>query len=251
MTAFTGFPAGKNPFVPVPEAFFTQLLPEIEDSAELKVTLHIFWLLAKKQGNPRCVSDRELQVDQILLRSLKRRGDPRPAEERLHQGLEQAVVRGTLLRIYLKHVSIGRAEPESVGWYFFNTARSRKVVAELEGGEMVPVRLLTADEERGVASKPGVLEGERAIAGGVYAESNGYEQSRSVQVEVERPNIFVLYEQNIGLLSPLIADDLRDAADQYPAEWIEDAFRAAIQRNKRNWSYISAILRRWETEGRQ
>src|SRR5207249_4477271 len=107
MTLFTGFPSGKNPYVPVPEVFFTVLLPEIEDSAELKVTLHLFWLVAQKKGEPRCVSDRELLADHALLRSLKRRGDPRPSEERLRQGLEQAVVRGTLLHVHLRLVSEG------------------------------------------------------------------------------------------------------------------------------------------------
>ena len=105
MTGFTGFPSGKNPYVPVPEVFFTVLLPEIEDMAELKVTLHLFWLLAQKQGNPRCVSDRELRADAALLHGLKRQGDPRPPEERLRLGLEQAVARGTLLRIHLKLLS--------------------------------------------------------------------------------------------------------------------------------------------------
>lgn len=245
MTVFAGFPTGKNPYVPVPEVFFTHVLPEIEDSAELKVTLHLFWLLAQKRGNPRCVSERELQNDQVLLTSLKRRGDPRPAEERLRQGLEQAVARGTLLRIYLKLFSEGKDEAEVLGWYFFNTNRSRKVVAELQGGEMIPVRLLTT-EERTFEQKT-----EPAIAAGEYPTSREYDFSRSIQVQVERPNIFVLYEQNIGLLSPLIAEELRDAADQYPAEWIEDAFREAVQQNKRKWSYIRAILRRWGTEGRQ
>jgi DNA replication protein len=46
MTLFVGFPSGKNPYVPVPDVFFTVLLPEIQDTAELKVTLHLFWLLA-------------------------------------------------------------------------------------------------------------------------------------------------------------------------------------------------------------
>jgi DNA replication protein len=92
MTTFAGFPTGKNPYVPVPEVFFTHILPQIQDSAELKVTLHLFWLLAKKQNQPRCISDRELQQDQLLLRSLRRAGDPRPAQERVLQGLEQAVV---------------------------------------------------------------------------------------------------------------------------------------------------------------
>ncbi|QLQ07827.1 MAG: DnaD domain protein [Anaerolineae bacterium] len=65
-----------------------------------------------------------------------------------------------------------------------------------------------------------------------------------------RPNIFVLYEQNIGLLQPIIADELRDAELRYPADWIEDAFRIAVEQNKRAWRYIRAILERWATEGR-
>src|SRR5260370_36204050 len=97
MTLFAGFPSGKNPYVPVPDVFFTELLPEIEDTAELKVTLHLFWLLAQKQGDPRCVNERELVADRVLLQSLKRKGDPRPVEERLRQGLEQAVCHRTIL----------------------------------------------------------------------------------------------------------------------------------------------------------
>lgn len=241
MTAFTGFPSGKNPYVPVPEIFFTVLLPEIEDTAELKVTLHLFWLLAQKQGNPRCISDRELMGDRVLLRGLKRQGDPRPVEERLRQGLELAVVRGTLLRIHLKLLSEVSGEEEVIGWYFFNTARSRKVVKELQGTEMVPVSLL--EREAPVAQAVGVGASNHTAPG------RSREQAR-VQVQVERPNIFFLYEQNIGLLTPMIASQLEDAADRYPADWVEAAFSEAVQRNKRNWKYISAILRRWETEGR-
>jgi DNA replication protein len=245
MTLFAGFPAGKNPYVPVPEVFFTVLLPEIEDMAELKVTLHLFWLLAQKKGEPRCVSDRELVGDAVLLRSLKRKGDPRPVEERLQRGLEQAIARGTILRIHLKLLNEVSDEEEQVGWYFFNTARSRKVVQELQGGEVLPGSLLQ------VESEPVAQE---ANATRAAVRSTGYtrfEAPAHVQVQIERPNIFILYEQNIGLLSPLIADELKDAADQYPAEWIEAAFREAVLHNKRKWSYIRAILRRWETEGRQ
>jgi DnaD/phage-associated family protein len=65
-----------------------------------------------------------------------------------------------------------------------------------------------------------------------------------------RPNIFQLYEDNIGLLSPILADELRDAEESYPASWIEDAFRIAVTKNARNWRYIRAILERWATEGK-
>ena len=67
---------------------------------------------------------------------------------------------------------------------------------------------------------------------------------------MERPTIFVLYEQNIGLLTPMIADELRDAEQHFPAEWIADAFREAVLHNKRSWKYVLAILERWRTEGR-
>jgi len=66
----------------------------------------------------------------------------------------------------------------------------------------------------------------------------------------ERPNIFTLYEQNIGVLSPLLAEELQEAEDTYPASWIEEAFREAVNLNKRSWRYIHAILERWHTEGK-
>ena len=51
-------------------------------------------------------------------------------------------------------------------------------------------------------------------------------------------------------LTPLIADELRQAEKEYPAEWIEDAFREAVSLNKRSWKYIRAILERWRVDGR-
>jgi DnaD/phage-associated family protein len=71
------------------------------------------------------------------------------------------------------------------------------------------------------------------------------------QMEVQaRPNIYALYEQNIGPLTALLSEELKEAEDTYPAAWIEDAFREAVRLNKRSWKYISAILSRWQTEGR-
>ncbi len=67
---------------------------------------------------------------------------------------------------------------------------------------------------------------------------------------VERPNIFALYEQNIGPLTPILADGLRDAEQQYPEDWIRDAFRIAVNNNARSWNYIDAILRSWKEKGR-
>ncbi len=62
--------------------------------------------------------------------------------------------------------------------------------------------------------------------------------------------IFRLYEQNIGLLTPLLAEELADAGRRYPADWVEEAFREAVAHNRRSWRYVRAILERWEREGR-
>jgi DnaD/phage-associated family protein len=70
-----------------------------------------------------------------------------------------------------------------------------------------------------------------------------------VELGPERPSIYHLYEKNIGPMTPLLADSLQDAEDTYPAEWIEEAFRIAVEKNVRNWRYVEAILRRWQERG--
>lgn len=65
----------------------------------------------------------------------------------------------------------------------------------------------------------------------------------------ERTNIFKLYEENIGPLTPMIAEALKDAEQTYPPEWAAEALEIAVKNNKRNWKYVEAILRRWKEEG--
>lgn len=67
---------------------------------------------------------------------------------------------------------------------------------------------------------------------------------------LERPSIFSMYEQNIGLVTPIIADRLVDALELYPESWIEDAIAEAVGYNRRSWRYIQRILENWATEGR-
>ncbi len=249
MVNFTGFPTGKSPYVPIPEVFFTQVLPEIDDQAELKITLHLFWLLARKRDTPRCTNERELYADRVLLRSLNFQDDERTLEERLSQGLDKALVRGTLLSADLTVVNTERAEAEIITWYFFNTTRNQKIVAELQGGSVLPAHVLS------LTGKRGEQEHENTAAAGATPTRTYTRRvtspSLAAPVEVQRPNIFTLFEQNIGFLGTSIVEEIKDALDMYPEEWVEAAIREAAVHNKRSWSYIRAILRRWETEGRQ
>lgn len=75
------------------------------------------------------------------------------------------------------------------------------------------------------------------------------------QVEPEKEvndvgKIMRLYEKNIGAIVPMMAANVTQAALEYPAEWIEDAFKIAVERNARNWKYVSAILDNWQRNGR-
>lgn len=203
MKGFPGFPAGDLPAVVVPTFFFSDLLPLIDDLAELKVTLHVVWLLDNKPGTLRFVQKGEIVADERLRAGLSNRA--------LDDGLERAVARGTLLPIVVERYG------QTMTWYFLNDEPGREAIRRIERG-VVP-------------------EFDDPLADGTG-------------LRTARPNIFVLYEQNIGLLQPIIADELREAELRYPAEWIEDAFRIAVEQNKRAWRYIRAILERWATEGR-
>ncbi len=59
------------------------------------------------------------------------------------------------------------------------------------------------------------------------------------------------YESEIGVLTPMIADELREAATAYPLKWTLDAIREAATNNKRGWKYVLAILARWKAQGNQ
>lgn len=67
----------------------------------------------------------------------------------------------------------------------------------------------------------------------------------------DRPNLYSLYEQNIGILTPIVAEKIGEAEEKYPLEWIEEAISEAVSLNSRNWRYISRILERWEIEGKE
>lgn len=208
MKGFGGFTAGKQAYTPIPNVFFGEVLPEIDHLGELKVTLHVFWLLAQRKRPRPYVSGEELAADRRLLSGLVTAGIP--PEEALHDALDRAVARRTLLR-----VSTGEGAARR-DWYFVNSARGRQAVDDLLAGKWAP-------------SGP----------------------DEPVHLQAERPNIFVLYEQNIGPLTPLLAEELMEAEDTYPGTWIEDAFREAVELNKRSWRYIQRILQRWAAEGRE
>ncbi len=132
--------------------------------------------------------------------------------EALNRALDALVEKGILITLPVENAGAG----DQI--YLFNNEANRLSVGKILSGEM--------------------------ILPGLKAE-------KPVSVVAETPaDIFTLYEQNIGMLTPMIADELREAEKQYPENWIRDAIKESVSLNKRNWRYIARILEHWSTEGR-
>ncbi len=215
MKKFSGFPA-RTQYSPLPRIFFSVLLPEITDLTELRVTLYTLTALYQKRGSPRYVTLKELLAD-INLRQCLRNADE-TAEQTLVRTLGEMAKRGTVLHLSPEKDKV----PQDV--YLLNAEAERQAVARIRNGELTVA--IPVAEGAGPAAAP-----ENESPAGT-------------------PDIFTLYEENIGMLTPLIADGLKEAVRRYPEEWIVAAITEAAAANKRSWRYISAILERWSVEGK-
>jgi len=203
---FSGFNPGKHRQILLPEQFFIDVLPLIDDLAELKVILFCFRALLQKEGRYRYLRHADFLADTVLVQSLSQSDED--LESVLNTGLKKALNHGVLLQAKVE--LSGRTDC----LYFVNTAKGRTAVQQIEAGQWQP-----GDENQ-------------------------------IEILPVRPNIYVLYEENIGPLTAGIAERLKDAEIEYASQWIVDAINIAIDNNVRRWAYISKILERWKQEGR-
>lgn len=138
-------------------------------------------------------------------------GTPQPSEQRVRHALDRAVVNGALLRL------------------------------RRDAGERERVQYLLATEENRDLLK--------RLAQNDESAAEVLNISSHEAVEMYRPNIFALYERLLGPLTPLMAEELRDAERSYSREWIETAMQEAASYNRRTWRYVQSILQRWESDG--
>lgn len=90
----------------------------------------------------------------------------------------------------------------------------------------------------------------KALVEGLGSGAIKHSDLKSVGRITQQKNIFKLYEENIGLITPMMAEILKADEEEYSAEWIAEAIKIAVQRNARNWKYVHAILESWKKEGR-
>jgi DnaD/phage-associated family protein len=199
--------------IPVPRSFFERHLTRIRDLAALKVLLTIYERVAPFNVAEQFVAEDALFADRPLQDGLRWTATTRPPLAEIRRGIDLLVAHDAIVRICVE-------DDEDASYW------------------------LMPKEPENVACLNAIIHGERPFP---LRSSDVTAQPR---VAIERPNVFRLYEQNIGMLTPLIADQLIEAIELYPERWIEDAIGEAVSLNRRNWRYIQRILQRWETEGR-
>lgn len=209
-SSFKGFPP-RAEVTPLPNIFFSEVLPLMKDVAAVKVVMQVFFLLSRRKGYPRFVSFSELVQDPVIIKGLSEiPGEP---DSTLKNALDSAVQAGILV-----HIPID-VKQQADDLYFINNQAEHETIRKILEGSLKIPRV----EVRKVEGQPLPMASD----------------------------IYNLYEQNIGMLTPILAEELQEAEHRYPPEWIQDAFREAVKANVRNWKYIHSILKRWEREGRK
>lgn len=196
---FKGFLGGESRQLTIPEEFYIELLPEIEDLDELKLIIVLLQALSLTEDGMGYFTFLQLSQDATLMKIYNNEAG------RLEHALQLAVEDGAILAVEMD--AMGKV-------YFLHTSKNQAVVNGLGSGTVQLSDL------------------------------------RSTGRITQKKNIFKLYEENIGLITPMMAEILKADEEEYSAEWIAEAIKIAVQRNARNWKYVHAILESWRKEGR-
>ncbi|MCH8744947.1 MAG: DnaD domain protein [Chloroflexi bacterium] len=210
---FSGFPRGVHATL-VPDPVLGILLEQIQDLAELKVTLRGFWLAGQKKGALRTIALDEFLNDKVLVQGLSEVSQS--PQDAIRRGLELAVKRRTFLAFQSDSTN------PNDKLYVINTESALPTIERLIAqGKLVTAPRLDADLS-------------------------------DTQPAEDKPNIFLLYEQRFGLLfSPSNAEEMKEAEEIYSWDLIKKAFDIAVQKNALNWRYVSGILRHEAAEGKK
>lgn len=206
----SGYPDGART-TPVPDLFFSRDLAGLTDPVALKTLLFVMWRVQRREkGTPPAVAVQSVSHHTTLVEAVTAGG---------HAGADAEETIGQVLgRLVNRHLLLDAVLPSDSGpvrWVFVNNEEGRAAHEQWHKGGVT-------------------LPGPDPVQAGVHV----------------RPNVYTLYEQNIGSLTPMLAEELKDASDTYPNEWIEDAIRLAVENNARRWAYVRAILERWGSQGR-
>ncbi|MBK9943211.1 MAG: DnaD domain protein [Kouleothrix sp.] len=189
-----------------------ELFTEVLPQITLPSELKVTLHVFYRMSRQRGAAPRRVSWDELAADKLLRRGLRAISKLRTPEDLLAEALEAAVQRSTLLHVVLPD-DGRAINWYVVNTSANR-LWAERVG-----------------------------LAGAALAPN--------ASAPDDRPALITLYEHNIGLVTPMLLDELREAEDRYPMHWIEDAIREAVRANARSWRYISKVLERWAAHGRQ
>ena len=199
---FEGFRTGSKA-VAIPVEFFNELMPTLNNGIEIRVVLHVIYMIFRKSGRIRAVSFEEL-INETSLRSALSEDTYRI---QIKEALDRGVQVGALLECHLDKGDF---------LYFLNNESGRRQYQQIQ------MRALSFSKESQIGTS----------------------------INLNKTTPIIVYEQEIGTITPAIAEAIREAEDTYSTEWIIEALNLASTNNARSWRYVDAILKRWNREGR-
>jgi DNA replication protein len=188
-----------------------RLFGHIDNLSEFQLVLRILFMVQHQSGFPRFVTRKQIEQDPLLTRLFGRKVTDTSGE--INSVLDRSVRNGHLTKILVEST---HGEQELV---LLSVVENHEFIRRSDQRE---VNLSGLGRVRIIAETLPVVQ-----------------------------DVFSMYEENIGIITPIVADELKDAETNYPYEFIADAIKEAAERNKRSWRYVAAILRSWAQEGRQ
>ena len=166
-------------YTPIPNTFLGSFLSNIENLTELKCALRIFWPLNRAKGSIRTTPIEDLSRDPVILAALNTREDsgrlakdstPVESDDGLAQVIKGLVNNGVFV-----------------------------VLAKSDDDNNTQVIALNTPQNLAKVNALGLCE----------VPIDRLERLRHHHSRAERDTIFHLYEANIGLLTPIIAEELK------------------------------------------
>lgn len=207
----SGVPAGAR-WSPIPDVVLGEALPDLPDAVTVKLLLHVLWRTGRREPQaPPALRQGDLEADSTLARGLHACGvEEKDRSAVLTAAVDRLADDGWLL------VAAASGATGAHRWIWPNTPEGRQHHERWRDGEAI---LPDAPLPLPAAAEP-------------------------------RRSAYALFEDNVGPLTPLIAEELAEAIERHGEPWVEDAIRLAVANNVRRWSYVRAILERWGREGR-
>lgn len=197
-------------FVSIPNLCFSFLLEKLEDIATLKLAFRIIFLIQQEPGKVRFVTMNSMLTDSSLVSAIGC-SNTNDFERIVRSGVQHCMDLG----IFLKTLVEDNGCMEEL--LFLSSDHNRGIIRKIQNGEIVLPKL------------PG---------------------ASPIPEYAPQPNVFQIYEESIGILTPLIAERLKELEVEFPEPWIYAAIKEASIQNRMRLSYIEGILRRWRQDGR-